>query len=180
MGSAPIVSRTDRTVARGEANISSEMTTCSWSRPSDSVARCSCSAYRPRRWYEKCPTATYLDLCDVLVTDYSSVANDFLLLRRPIVDCPDLGVFLKGGGFYFDPLTPHARSDDPHPCRAVRRTRGARRGPGPPNVDQLVEHFWGSTATTGESRRVARFPERGGPARLSSPSATGRRAVVTL
>ncbi|MEJ7801039.1 MAG: CDP-glycerol glycerophosphotransferase family protein [Ilumatobacter sp.] len=108
---------------------------------------------------------SYLDLCDVLVTDYSSVANDFLLLRRPIVHfCPDLDVFLEGRGFYFDPLT--------HMPGVMTRTRvelydilGALDViPGPTNVDQLVEHFWGSTATAGASRRVARFIERGGPA----------------
>jgi hypothetical protein len=48
----------------------------------------------------------YLGLCDVLITDYSSVALDFLLLRRPILYyMPDLDDYAAKRGFYFDPLT---------------------------------------------------------------------------
>ena len=32
-----------------------------------------------------CDLNAYLGLCDVLITDYSSVAADFLLLHRPII-----------------------------------------------------------------------------------------------
>jgi CDP-glycerol glycerophosphotransferase (TagB/SpsB family) len=47
----------------------------------------------------------YLGLCDVLVTDYSSVAFDFLLLGRPIVYyVPDVERYVSKRGFYFDPL----------------------------------------------------------------------------
>jgi CDP-glycerol glycerophosphotransferase (TagB/SpsB family) len=47
----------------------------------------------------------YLGFCDVLITDYSSVAFDFLLLGRPILFyMPDLERYLLKRGFYFDPL----------------------------------------------------------------------------
>jgi CDP-glycerol glycerophosphotransferase (TagB/SpsB family) len=47
----------------------------------------------------------YLPLCDVLVTDYSSLAFDFMLLDRPIVYfVPDLEEYTRYRGFYFDPL----------------------------------------------------------------------------
>jgi CDP-glycerol glycerophosphotransferase (TagB/SpsB family) len=47
----------------------------------------------------------YLPLCDVLVTDYSSLAFDFMLLDRPIVYfVPDLDEYTRYRGFYFDPL----------------------------------------------------------------------------
>jgi CDP-glycerol glycerophosphotransferase (TagB/SpsB family) len=47
----------------------------------------------------------YLPLCDVLVTDYSSLAFDFMLLDRPIVYfVPDLDDYVAYRGFYFDPL----------------------------------------------------------------------------
>jgi CDP-glycerol glycerophosphotransferase (TagB/SpsB family) len=47
----------------------------------------------------------YLPLCDVLVTDYSSLAFDFMLLDRPIVYfVPDLDDYTAYRGFYFDPL----------------------------------------------------------------------------
>lgn len=54
------------------------------------------------------PTAAdlnaYVGLCDVLVTDYSSVAADFLLMRRPAVYfMPDLEEYAERPGFYFAP-----------------------------------------------------------------------------
>lgn len=53
------------------------------------------------------PTAdlnAYLGLCDVLVTDYSSVAADFMLMRRPTVYfMPDLEEYAERPGFYFPP-----------------------------------------------------------------------------
>ncbi|MDQ3867512.1 MAG: CDP-glycerol glycerophosphotransferase family protein [Actinomycetota bacterium] len=46
----------------------------------------------------------YLPLCDVLVTDYSSLAFDFMLLDRPIVYfTPDLDDYANYRGFYFSP-----------------------------------------------------------------------------
>jgi len=47
----------------------------------------------------------YLPLCDVLITDYSSLAFDFMLLDRPLVYfVPDLDEYTRSRGFYFDPL----------------------------------------------------------------------------
>jgi CDP-glycerol glycerophosphotransferase (TagB/SpsB family) len=46
----------------------------------------------------------YLPLCDVLVTDYSSLAFDFMLLQRPIVYfVPDIDEYANDRGFYFRP-----------------------------------------------------------------------------
>ena len=46
----------------------------------------------------------YLGYCDVLVTDYSSVAADFSLMRRPAVFfMPDLEEYAERPGFYFPP-----------------------------------------------------------------------------
>lgn len=46
----------------------------------------------------------HLGLCDVLVTDYSSVAADFLLMRRPaLYYMPDLEQYAERPGFYFPP-----------------------------------------------------------------------------
>jgi CDP-glycerol glycerophosphotransferase (TagB/SpsB family) len=46
----------------------------------------------------------YLPLCDVLVTDYSSLAFDFMLLQRPIVYfVPDIDEYASNRGFYFPP-----------------------------------------------------------------------------
>ena len=47
----------------------------------------------------------YLGLCDVLITDYSSVALDFLLMRRPVVYfMPDVEDYAAARGFSVDPL----------------------------------------------------------------------------
>jgi len=47
----------------------------------------------------------YLGLCDVLITDYSSVALDFLLMRRPVVYfMPDVEHYAATRGFAVDPL----------------------------------------------------------------------------
>lgn len=48
----------------------------------------------------------YLGLCDVLVTDYSSIALDFLLTGRPVVYfMPDLNDYAATRGFHIDPLS---------------------------------------------------------------------------
>jgi len=45
----------------------------------------------------------FLGLCHILVTDYSSVAFDFLLLNRPIIYyTPDYHSYAATRGFYFD------------------------------------------------------------------------------
>ena len=49
---------------------------------------------------------TYLGLCDVLITDYSSVALDFLVLARPTVYyVPDLDRYAATRGFWIHPLS---------------------------------------------------------------------------
>jgi CDP-glycerol glycerophosphotransferase (TagB/SpsB family) len=48
----------------------------------------------------------FLGLCDVVITDYSSAALDFLLLRRPILYyMPDLEEYRLRRGFYLDPMS---------------------------------------------------------------------------
>ena len=100
----------------------------------------------------------YLGQCDVLVTDFSSVASDFLVLRRPIVlFLPDLAAFLDARGFYFDPveMAPGLLTTTTEQLYdALRRFDGL---PVSPRIDSLIEHYWGDTATAGASRRVAAF-----------------------
>jgi CDP-glycerol glycerophosphotransferase (TagB/SpsB family) len=96
----------------------------------------------------------YLPLCDVLVTDYSSLAFDFMLLDRPLVYfVPDLDDYTRSRGFYFDPLElmpgPLVRRPDDL-TSAVAAALDA--GPDP-RVRAVRERVWGDYAG-GASDRV--------------------------
>jgi CDP-glycerol glycerophosphotransferase (TagB/SpsB family) len=100
---------------------------------------------------------TYLGLCDVLITDYSSVVTDFLLLKRPVVlFCPDLDEYRDGRGFYFDPA-------EVLPGR-LTRTRAELYDAishladltASDDVDRLTELWW-TDPSPGASARLARF-----------------------
>jgi len=103
----------------------------------------------------------YLGLCDILVTDFSSVANDFLLLRRPIVHfCPDFDDFLNSRGFIFDPIEMlpgllTRTTDELYSALSHldQLTVSAK-------TERLIEHFWGDTARAGACERVAQFIEQ--------------------
>jgi len=105
----------------------------------------------------------YLGFCDILITDYSSVALDFLLLDRPILFyMPDLERYLSKRGFYFDPLLlpgTITRSQ----ASLVEVLKGLLAAPRPLPSDSRVDAFrprvWGeynghaSTAVASELRR---------------------------
>src|SRR4051794_4836606 len=103
----------------------------------------------------------YLGLCDVLVTDFSSVANDFLLLRRPIVHfCPDFDDFLNARGFIFDPLQMlpgllTRKTDELYAALSHLDQLSVSS-----KTDRLIEHFWGDTGRAGACERVAQFIEQ--------------------
>jgi CDP-glycerol glycerophosphotransferase (TagB/SpsB family) len=87
----------------------------------------------------------YLGCCDVLVTDYSSVASDFLLLRdRPIVlFVPDVDDFEAVRGFALDPK-------DKLPGLVTRTTAELHQAlgdlarlPAPDPDGRLLAFYWG-------------------------------------
>jgi CDP-glycerol glycerophosphotransferase (TagB/SpsB family) len=96
----------------------------------------------------------YLGLCDVLVTDYSSVASDFLLLRRPIVLwVPDYDDYDASRGFALDPrdkLPGTVTRTFDALCATLARLD--RLTP-PPNLDGLTEFYW-SAPQAGAGDRV--------------------------
>jgi len=100
----------------------------------------------------------YLGLCDVLVTDLSSVANDFLLLEKPIVHfLPDLEEFASGRGFAFDPLEMMPgliARDDSTLLDILSRLEDI---PVCPVAGSVRDHFWGDTARPGACDRVSAF-----------------------
>jgi CDP-glycerol glycerophosphotransferase len=89
----------------------------------------------------------YLGLCDVLITDYSSVAADFLLLDRPIIIfAPDVDEGIAMDRFSADPLTMQ-------PGLLVRTKQELfdllskiRSVPCDANFARLKEHYWGSVS----------------------------------
>jgi len=95
----------------------------------------------------------YLGLCDVVVTDYSSVASDFLLLDRPIVlFVPDIDDYSVVRGFALDPTT--------HLPGVVTRTTAElyeRLGalddlPLPERAEELRTFYWGPSPAVAAPR----------------------------
>lgn len=70
------------------------------------------------------PTEQLLPVTDVLISDYSSVIYDFLLLERPIVlYVPDLNYYIEQNQFYIDymELPGEIVKEDSRLCEAVRQ-----------------------------------------------------------
>jgi CDP-glycerol glycerophosphotransferase (TagB/SpsB family) len=89
----------------------------------------------------------YLGLCDVLMTDYSSIALDFLLMRRPVVYfMPDVEHYASTRGFAVDPLAlPGMVTLDPEAL--LESLEAVLESPGSwtptPADDLLMRQMWG-------------------------------------
>ena len=88
--------------------------------------------------------SAYLPLCSALITDYSSVAFDFMLLDRPILYyVPDLDQYRSQRGLYFSPDEmmpgPHLKTADElyEAVAALRPGQGAD-----PRVAELRTRLW--------------------------------------
>jgi len=93
----------------------------------------------------ECDLNAYLGLCHVLITDYSSVAADFLLLDRPIVVFgPDVDQGIALHLFSVDPLTMQPGLLVRTKQELLSVLEDARSIPTPANFDKLREHYWGS------------------------------------
>ena len=100
----------------------------------------------------------YLGLCDVVVTDYSSVAADFMLMGRPLVRYwPDHDEFDGERGFLFDPeaMLPGTLTRTPDELYAV--LGDVRSIAASPHTEAVVERWWGDSARPGASQRLVRF-----------------------
>ena len=106
---------------------------------------------------------SYLGFCNVLITDYSSVALDFLLLARPILYfMPDLERYIAQRGFYVDPsrLPGTMARDQASLVQALRRLLTAPRPlPADDGSQDLRRRVWGdydgraASAVAGALRR---------------------------
>jgi CDP-glycerol glycerophosphotransferase (TagB/SpsB family) len=89
----------------------------------------------------------YLGYCDVLITDYSSVALDFLLLDRPtLYYMPDVERYLSMRGFYFDPfhLPGTVTQDEASLVDALRAILTSPRPlAGDPGTEAFRRYIWG-------------------------------------
>lgn len=97
----------------------------------------------------------YLAHCDVIVTDYSSVASDFLLLRRPIVlFVPDIDHYDANRGFALDPRS-HLPGIVMKTAAELYGVLGEASTIAPPsNLDELTEFYWGRRPSTDAGRAV--------------------------
>jgi CDP-glycerol glycerophosphotransferase (TagB/SpsB family) len=99
-----------------------------------------------------------LHRCDILITDFSSVVNDFVLLDRPIVHYwPDPEAFSGGRGFTFDPssMAPGVIVRDTSALYEMLADLASI-----PNVhdrERIIAHFWGDTARPRAAARIAHF-----------------------
>lgn len=85
----------------------------------------------------------YLGLCDLLITDYSSVSSDFVLLGRPIITfVPDLAEALAGDWFTQDPrrMAPGIFVESPDELYDL--LRDVRAVPAADNFDCLRTYYW--------------------------------------
>lgn len=101
---------------------------------------------------------SYLGLCDVVVTDYSSVAADFMLLGRPVVRYwPDHGEFDDERGFLFDPeeMLPGPLTRTTEELYAVLADLGAITLAD--RTDAVIDKWWGASRAPGASDRIATF-----------------------
>jgi CDP-glycerol glycerophosphotransferase (TagB/SpsB family) len=88
----------------------------------------------------------YLGLCDVLITDYSSAALDFLLMRRPVLYfMPDVEHYAATRGFTVDPMSlPGTVTLDARSLlTALESVLGSPRSWTPTRSDELfMEQMW--------------------------------------
>lgn len=101
----------------------------------------------------------YLGLCEVLVTDYSSVALDFLLTGRPVVYfMPDLEEYAATRGFHVDPLSLPGvvTRDRASLVDALERELrdGRRHAPSPARLE-LLEMLWGPSPSQASAKIAA-------------------------
>ena len=103
--------------------------------------------------------SSFLPLCTLLITDYSSVAFDFLLLDRPLIYyVPDIDHYRATRGFYFthDEAMPGPLIRQPADLlRSVRDTIRTGFSVSDSAAD-VRTRFWGDDRG-GASRRIAQF-----------------------
>ncbi len=124
----------------------------------------------------------FLPLCDLLITDYSSIAFDFMLLGRPIIYyAPDIDTYLDERGLYFDisEAMPgqivHRPHDLHHAVATIDLFEADRR------IDAVRTMMWhhnttGSATKIAERIRRTMIPGFRGPDLPSEPSAGDRRS----
>lgn len=116
----------------------------------------------------------YLSVCDVLVTDYSSLAVDFALTGRPIIHfVPDLASYEETRGFYFHPSTLNSGvlvTTAAELLDALDRTGRGERLPGDPGA--VASKFWGERYDFRSCERLVARLERARTERVRPAVAT--------
>ncbi len=121
--------------------------------------------------------SAYLHLCSALITDYSSVAFDFMLLNRPILYyVPDLDQYRSERGLYFSPEEmmpgPHLKSAD----ELYEAVEGLRLDQGPdPRVPELRSRLWNGYQGDAAAR-IQSFLEHEGAVAHYKPKRTAARS----
>jgi CDP-glycerol glycerophosphotransferase len=103
--------------------------------------------------------SSFLPLCSLLITDYSSVAFDFMLLDRPLVYyVPDIDHYRETRGFYFSPEEAMPGPLIREPAELLRSVQSTIRSGFrlSDRVGEVRTRFWGDYAG-GASQKIAQF-----------------------
>jgi CDP-glycerol glycerophosphotransferase (TagB/SpsB family) len=103
--------------------------------------------------------SSFLHLCSLVITDYSSISFDFMLLARPLIYyVPDIDHYQETRGFYFSPEEAMAGPLIREPAQLFRAVQDTIRNGFlmPERAVEVRTRFWGDYSG-GASQKIGQF-----------------------